>query len=319
MRGAQWFSNGWADDATFTDVLPRPRRFALADSGTVNGGVSDPAQRLQHPRGRDLLDRPEQRVRTIDDRTGSSPTCPTPATSAARAWPRPTPATAAACRRCRTPSGGSTPSASTSATTTISRLHPGLNYADASRCRSAIARPGAVGVTTARSASRTSEESTRSTEGCDEPDRRLHQQDQRRRELHARDKTKRVDDFDLFLKNGRQQVLVDPQYLVDPTSLDFAGFGDVLSVDLDAALDATTTARRSSTPTTSTRTGTSRKTCHHSRKRSFRERPLARQHRRPGRPPAAEIDRRGSTHRSRSSRSCRRSPKATATPTSCPA
>ncbi len=51
-----------------------------------------------------------------------------------------------------------------------------------------------------------------------------------------RDKHKRVDDFDLFLKNGRQQVLVDPQYLVKPTNLGFTGFGDVLSIDMERAL-----------------------------------------------------------------------------------
>ncbi|WP_240623296.1 TonB-dependent receptor [Brevundimonas lutea] len=55
--------------------------------------------------------------------------------------------------------------------------------------------------------------------------------------LANRNKTKRVDDFDLFLLNGRQQILVAPEYLVDPTSLDFAGFGDVLSYDLSRALD----------------------------------------------------------------------------------
>jgi iron complex outermembrane receptor protein len=55
--------------------------------------------------------------------------------------------------------------------------------------------------------------------------------------LANRDKSKRVDDYDLFLKNGRQQVLVDPQYLVEATSLDFAGFGEVLSYDLSRALD----------------------------------------------------------------------------------
>ncbi len=55
--------------------------------------------------------------------------------------------------------------------------------------------------------------------------------------LANRQKTKRVDDFDLFLKNGRQQVLIDQQYLVSPTSLDFAGFGNVLSYDLSRALD----------------------------------------------------------------------------------
>ncbi len=55
--------------------------------------------------------------------------------------------------------------------------------------------------------------------------------------LANRQKTKRVDDFDLFLKNGRQQVLVASEYLVSPTSLDFAGFGNVLSYDLSRALD----------------------------------------------------------------------------------
>ena len=52
-----------------------------------------------------------------------------------------------------------------------------------------------------------------------------------------REKSKRVDDFDLFLKNGRQQVYVDPEYLETPTSLGWAGFGDVISLDLSRALD----------------------------------------------------------------------------------
>ncbi|MEZ5968517.1 MAG: TonB-dependent receptor [Hyphomonas sp.] len=51
-----------------------------------------------------------------------------------------------------------------------------------------------------------------------------------------RDKSKRVDDFDLFLLNDRQQTLVDPQFLVSPTSLDFAGFGNVISLNLMSAL-----------------------------------------------------------------------------------
>jgi len=55
---------------------------------------------------------------------------------------------------------------------------------------------------------------------------------------HAkREKSKRVDDYDLFLKNGRQQVYVDPQYLETPVSLAWAGFGDVLAVDMSRALD----------------------------------------------------------------------------------
>jgi iron complex outermembrane receptor protein len=52
-----------------------------------------------------------------------------------------------------------------------------------------------------------------------------------------RHKDKRVDELDLFLKNDREQVLVDPQYLTDPTSLSFAGMGDVLGVQIADLLD----------------------------------------------------------------------------------
>ena len=47
-----------------------------------------------------------------------------------------------------------------------------------------------------------------------------------------REKGKTVSDNDLFLKNGRQQVYVDASDLVDPTQLGFAGFGGVLSVKI---------------------------------------------------------------------------------------
>jgi iron complex outermembrane receptor protein len=51
-----------------------------------------------------------------------------------------------------------------------------------------------------------------------------------------RHKTKTVGEFNLMLKNNRQEVLVDPRYLNDPTSLSFAGMGDVLDVNIVAAL-----------------------------------------------------------------------------------
>lgn len=49
-------------------------------------------------------------------------------------------------------------------------------------------------------------------------------------------KDKFVDEYNLFLKNGRAETLVDPTYLRDPTSLGFAGFGNVLAFDLPAVL-----------------------------------------------------------------------------------
>jgi iron complex outermembrane receptor protein len=51
-----------------------------------------------------------------------------------------------------------------------------------------------------------------------------------------RHKDKTVDELDLFLKNNRMEVLVDPKFLNDPTSLGFAGMGDVLNVDIASAL-----------------------------------------------------------------------------------
>ncbi len=53
-----------------------------------------------------------------------------------------------------------------------------------------------------------------------------------------RDKRKTVDELDLNLKNGRAQALVGSNYLLAPTSLDFVGFGDIIAWNAAAALDA---------------------------------------------------------------------------------
>ncbi|HET8750366.1 MAG TPA: TonB-dependent receptor [Sphingomicrobium sp.] len=47
-----------------------------------------------------------------------------------------------------------------------------------------------------------------------------------------RHKDKTVTELDLFLKNDRQQVLIDPRFLNDPTSMGFAGDMDILGVDV---------------------------------------------------------------------------------------
>jgi iron complex outermembrane receptor protein len=51
-------------------------------------------------------------------------------------------------------------------------------------------------------------------------------------DLTHRHKAKSVTELDLFLKNDRMETLVDPKFLVDPVSLSFAGMGDVLGVDI---------------------------------------------------------------------------------------
>jgi iron complex outermembrane receptor protein len=48
-----------------------------------------------------------------------------------------------------------------------------------------------------------------------------------------RHKDKTVTELDLFLKNNRQQVLVDPRFLTGPTSLGYAGDMNVLGVKVD--------------------------------------------------------------------------------------
>ena len=76
-----------------------------------------------------------------------------------------------------------------------------------------------------------------------------------------RHKDKTVDELDLFLKNGRLQSLIDPQFLTDPTSLGFSGDMNVLGVKVTDLVnngnyyDIVPTAG----PTISTRRGTSRK------------------------------------------------------------
>jgi len=51
-----------------------------------------------------------------------------------------------------------------------------------------------------------------------------------------REKNKTVGELDLFLKNSRAQIPVGSQFLTDPVSLDFAGFGNILGVNIADAL-----------------------------------------------------------------------------------
>lgn len=241
-RGAQWFSNGWADGATFTDVQTETRGGStFATSGTLNGGV--PIIRNDYNTREDELfsvglnNRFEidERTRVEADLSYSTNERREQILETYAGYGRGV--------------GGVTP-----ATPNVGRTldtidfvvnddgYPtyteGLDYADASQVSLGDRAPwggwghdGAI--------------------RFPDVEERIYAADLKfERDLDGiihtvsagvnlanRNKTKRVDDFDLFLKNGRQQVYVDQQYLVEPTSLDFAGFGDVLSVDLTRALD----------------------------------------------------------------------------------
>lgn len=236
-RGAQWFSNGWADGATFTDVQTETRGGSVfARSGTLNNGV--PILRNDYNTRQDeIFSIGLNNEFQFSDRTTFTADL-SYSTNERREQILETYAGYG--------SGGSAANGGRTFDTIgfevsddgFPTYDEGLNYADADQVTLGDRAPwggwghdGAIRFPDV-------EESILAIDlkGETELDGFFN------RITYGvnwanRDKTKRVDDFDLFLKNGRAQVFVDPQYLVAPTSLEWAGFGDVLSVDLSRALD----------------------------------------------------------------------------------
>jgi iron complex outermembrane receptor protein len=234
-RGAQWFSNAWADNAYFTDVETEERGGSLfATRGTLNGGI--PIIRNDYNTRQDeLFSAGLNTGYEIDDRTRVEVDL-SYSTNERREQILETYAGYGLGPQ----GGGRTPD-------TIDfevnedgypTYTPGLDYADASQVSLGDRAPwggwghdGAIRFPDVEERIYAADlKFERDLEGI------IHTVSAGVN-LANRNKTKRVDDFDLFLKNGRQQVYVDPQYLVEPTSLDFGGFGDVLSIDLTRALD----------------------------------------------------------------------------------
>jgi iron complex outermembrane receptor protein len=241
-RGAQWFSNGWADGATFTGVTTETRGGSLiASGGTLNRGV--PIIRNDYNTRNDTLFsaglnnefRIAERTKVDLDLSYSTNKRREQILETYAGYGRGVGGVTGA-----TPDVGRT--FDTIGFTVPDDGYPtyneGLNYADAAQVSLGDRAPwggwghdGAIRFPDV-------EESIYSIDlkGDHEMDGFINRLTVGANLTH-RDKSKRVDDFDLFLKNGRQQVLVDPQYLVAPTSLDYTGFGNVLSVDLTRALD----------------------------------------------------------------------------------
>ncbi|MDP5279018.1 TonB-dependent receptor [Sphingomonas sp. DG1-23] len=240
-RGAQWFSNGWADGAFFRDVVTEDRGGTpVAASGTANRVV--PIIRNDHnTRDDELFSIGLNNEFKLDDRTNFSADL----SYSKNRRKEQILETYAGYGRGTGFVNGATPDAGRTFDTIgfdvpddgFPTYSEGLNYADAAQVslgdRAAWggwAHDGAIRFPDV-------EESIYAI------DLKLdHEFDGLLNKLTAgvnftqRQKSKTVDDNDLFLKNGRQQVLVDPQYLVAPTSLGYTGFGDVLSVDLEKAL-----------------------------------------------------------------------------------
>lgn len=242
MRGAQWFSNGWADGATFTNVQTIDRGGSLfATDGTLNnfvpqlrndynkrddelfsGGVNtefDATERLKFVADFSYSknDRDEQVLETyagyglgVGGVTGATPNVGRTFDTIGFHFPL---------------EGFPT-------------YNEGLDYADASQVSLGDRAPwGGWGHDGAIRFPHVEEEvislDLRATYELDSFIKSIDIGVNRT----EREKNKRVVDNDVFLLNGRQQVLVDPNFLVDPTSLSFAGFGNVLSVNLPAAFD----------------------------------------------------------------------------------
>lgn len=239
MRGAQWFSNVWADSQTFTNVATENRGGTdLAVSGTANGvapqlrndyntrddwlvsaGLNNEYKFSDQLRLiADLSYSRNKRKESIVETYAGYGCCATAATQNDNrvfdsiSWDI---------------SGNEFPEYSN-----------GLNYADASQVSLGDRAPwGGWGHDGAM-------KNPNVRENVYSGDVDLRWEPQQFFEaidigmnFTRRDKKKHVDEWDLMLKNGRAQVLLGSDVLVDPTSLGYAGFGNVISYNVPDAID----------------------------------------------------------------------------------
>lgn len=237
-RGAQWFSNGWADNATFTNVQTEELGGSqFARSGVLNNGVlqlrNDYNTRMDQLFSAGLNNEFQltEKTKLVADLSYSSNKRKEQIMETYAGYGRGV--------------GGVTPGTPDVGRTFdgiafqvaddggFSQYKTGLNYADASKVTLGDRAPwGGWGHDGAIRFPHVKEDVTA-------VDIRLeHEMDGFITQVSAgvnhtkREKGKTVSDNDLFLKNGRQQVYVDGQDLIDPTQLGFAGLGGVLSVKI---------------------------------------------------------------------------------------
>ncbi|HWT53048.1 MAG TPA: TonB-dependent receptor [Caulobacter sp.] len=237
MRGAQWFSNPYADGATFTGVTTEDLGGSkFASSGTLNHGVlqlrNDYNTRMDQLFSAGLNNdfQLSEKTRLVADLSYSSNKRKEQILETYAGYGQGVGGVTGA-----TPDVGRTYDTIgfKVADDGFSQYDEGLNYADATKVTLGDRAPwGGWGHDGAIRFPHVKEDVTA-------VDVRLeHEMDGFITQLSGgvnytkRDKGKTVSDNDLFLKNGRQQVYVDAADLADPTNLGFAGFGDVLSVKI---------------------------------------------------------------------------------------
>jgi len=238
MRGAQWFSNVWADNQTFTNVVTEDRGGTeLAVSGTANG-VAPQLRNDYNTRDdrlfsaglnneykftddlaliTDLSYSSNKRKESIVETYAGYGCCTTaPNQNANRvfdsiSWDI---------------GGSGFPSYS-----------EGLDYADASQVSLGDRAPwGGWGHDGAMKNPNVREKVYSGDVDLRYEPRGIFETVDVGANFTRRDKKKHVDEWDLMLKNGRMQVLAGDTS-VDPTSLGFAGFGNVISYNVPDAID----------------------------------------------------------------------------------
>ncbi|MFZ5669421.1 MAG: TonB-dependent receptor [Pseudomonadota bacterium] len=244
MRGAQWFSNGWADGATFTGVETAPRGGSTYGRAGVFHNAVPQLRNDYNKRDDELLSigfnseyQLSDAVRLIADLSYSKNERDEQVLETYAGYGLGVGGVTGG-----TPNVGRTMDTYTFRIPTDGFPHYdfGLDYADASRVSLGDRAPwGGWGHDGAIRFPHVEEEITALDLAAEiDVDFPLIDSIDVGLNWTSRDKSKFVNDYDLFLKGAsRQQVLVDQRYLVSPTSLSFAGFGNVISVNLPAALN----------------------------------------------------------------------------------
>lgn len=241
MRGAQWFSNVWADNQNFTNVTTQDIGGTLVGvSGTVTG-VAPVLRNDYNTRDDELFSAGlngefamTDRLRFIGDLSYSSNQRDESITETYAGF--------GCCGRINVNNGDRVfDSIDYDITELLDGRFPtyseGLDYADASRVSLGDRAPwGGWGHDGATKEPHVKEDVYALDLGFEYDLDGFFEQFDVGVNFTKRTKSKTVDEFDLFLKDSRLQTLVAPEHLVNPTSLDFAGFGNVLSVDLRTAL-----------------------------------------------------------------------------------
>jgi iron complex outermembrane receptor protein len=240
MRGVQWFSNVWAGDQTFTDVVTEDRDGTeLAVSGTANN-VSPQIRNDYNKRDdwlfsaglnnefkitdqlsliTDLSYSRNKRIESVTETYAGYGCCVTEPNAPANFVPD----------SISWDIGGNG----------FPTWNEGLNYADANQVSLGERTPwsdwGHDGLTKSPHV----KEQIYAADGAlrYQPVDSFIEAIDVGANFTRRDKKKHVDEFDMNLKGGRLQVLVDDRFIVDPTNLGFAGWGDVLSLDVPGIMD----------------------------------------------------------------------------------